>query len=285
MGLDIKEAFEIDAAKILAKLHCKARTAQPKCVFFNSGVTDDQKGLKPEDCEGAKITFKTDQKAYELAVMAPEQQAECNLKYSAEDILEKMTAPDAGKKSEDAKSGETEPGETKPGEEPPKATENPDEKKVDEDMPSFMRFLHEEDPPEKKDDAGKKDDDIQIDPFIEPKDATDEVKEMVKENNKALAECVEEYKAVYLKYLQDYMKLFAGEDEAKKITDKQVAVVYLPEGADPEKFEYKDGVIEGMSDQDRAKGRAEQVKKDSAATKIVLNGFCCKVPYILNMEA
>ena len=157
MGLDIKEAFEIDAAKILAKLHCKARTAQPKCVFFNSGVADDQKDLKPEDCEGAKITFKTDQKAYELAVMAPEQQAECRLKHSAEDILDKMTAPDAGKKpGEEAK-----PEEAKPGEKPLKATESPDEKKVDEDMPSFMRFLHEEDPPaeeKKKADTGKDDD-------------------------------------------------------------------------------------------------------------------------------
>ena len=54
-------------------------------------------------------------------------------------------------------------------------------------------------------------------------------------------------------YLQDYMKVFAGEVEAKKITDKTVMQVYLPDGADPTKFEYKDGVIEGIEDEERKK--------------------------------
>lgn len=233
-GLDIKQAFKIDAAKILAKLHCKARTAQPKCVFFNSGVVDDNKGLKPEDCENSSITFATDQKTYELAVVAPEQQAECRLKHTVQEIMDKLKAPEAG---EDAK-----------------ATENPDEGKegrVDESG-SFMRFLRRGDAP-----PVKPGDQALLDPFIEPKDATDEVKKMVKENNEALAKAVEDYKAVLVRYLQDYMKLFAGEDEAKKITDRQAAVVYLPEGSDPEKMEYKDGAITGVDDDARAKNRMD----------------------------
>ena len=49
------------------------------------------------------------------------------------------------------------------------------------------------------------------------------------------------------------MKVFAGEAEAKKITDKTVMRVYLSDGADPTKFEYKDGIIEGIDDEERKK--------------------------------
>ena len=92
-----------------------------------------------------------------------------------------------------------------------------------------------------------------IDPFTVPKDATDEVKKMVKENQDVLEKEVEAAIKKAVVYLQDYMKVFAGEAEAKKITDKTVMWVYLPDGADPTKFEYKDGVIEGIEDEERKK--------------------------------
>ena len=57
-----------------------------------------------------------------------------------------------------------------------------------------------------------------VDPFTEPKDATDEVKKMVKENQDALEKEVETAIKNAVVYLQDYMKVFAGEAEAKKIT-------------------------------------------------------------------
>ena len=53
------------------------------------------------------------------------------------------------------------------------------------------------------------------------------------------------------------MKEFAGEAESKKITEKSVMAVYLPDGADPTKFKYKDGVIEGIEDEERKKAWQE----------------------------
>lgn len=81
------------------------------------------------------------------------------------------------------------------------------------------------------------------------------------------------------------MNVFAGEAESKKITEKSVAVVYLPEGADPTKFEYKDGAIEGVSDEDRRKLWHEVLKKDSGTGVYVIKNLCCKIAYSFNMEA
>lgn len=129
-----------------------------------------------------------------------------------------------------------------------KITDNPDQKTNESGVPSFMSFFNEDD---KKDDA--KPGEVFVDPFTEPKDATDEVKKMVKENQDALEKEVAAAIKNAVVYLQDYMKVFAGEAEAKKITDKAVARVYLPDGADPTKFEYKDGAIEGVEDEERKK--------------------------------
>jgi len=52
------------------------------------------------------------------------------------------------------------------------------------------------------------------------------------------------------------MKAFAGKDQAGKINEKAVQRVYLQADADPEKFEYKDGTIQGLSDEDRKKAWA-----------------------------
>jgi len=143
-----------------------------------------------------------------------------------------------------------------------------------------MSFLNEDD---KKDDA--KSGEVLVDPFTEPKDASDEVKKMVKENQDALEKEVAAAIKNAVVYLQDYMKVFAGEAEAKKITDKTVMRVYLPDGADPTKFEYKDGVIEGIDDEERKKAWQEQLKKKPDTDVYVIKNLCCKMAYTLNMGA
>lgn len=40
-GLDIENAFKIDAAKLLAKLHRGACETHKDMKFFNSGIIDD----------------------------------------------------------------------------------------------------------------------------------------------------------------------------------------------------------------------------------------------------
>ena len=80
------------------------------------------------------------------------------------------------------------------------------------------------------------------------------------------------------------MKVFAGETESKKITEKSVMAVYLPEGADPTKFEYKDGAIEGISDEDRQKAWRKILEKDDKTSVYVIKNLCCKMAYNLNME-
>ena len=81
------------------------------------------------------------------------------------------------------------------------------------------------------------------------------------------------------------MKVFAGEAEAKKITDKTVMRVYLPDGTDPTKFKYKDGVIEGIEDEERKKDWQEQLKKNPDIDVYVIKNLCCKMAYTLNMGA
>ena len=81
------------------------------------------------------------------------------------------------------------------------------------------------------------------------------------------------------------MKVFAGEAESKKITEKSVAVAYLPDGADPTKFEYNDGVIEGIEDEERKKYWQEQLKKNPDTDVYVIKNLCCKMAYTLNMGA
>ena len=81
------------------------------------------------------------------------------------------------------------------------------------------------------------------------------------------------------------MKVFAGEAESKKKKKKSVTVVYLPDGADPTKFEYKDGVIEGIEDEERKKDWQEQLKKNPDTDVYVIKNLCCKMAYTLNMGA
>lgn len=259
-GLSINDSFEIDAAKLLAKLHRGACETHKDMMFFNSGVLDDEK-IAPDACEKSKISFDTKLTQCDLGVIA-QPEIQCKLKHTADDILDKMTE---AKKEEDDKA---------------KITDNPDQKTNESGVPSFMSFLNEDD---KKDDA--KPGEMLVDPFTEPKDATDEVKKMVKENQDALEKEVAAAIKNAVVYLQDYMKVFAGEAEAKKITDKTVTRVYLPDGADPTKFEYKDGVIEGIEDEERNKAWQEQLKKKPDTDVYVIKNLCCKMAYTLNMGA
>ena len=263
-GLSINDSFEIDAAKLLAKLHRGACETHKDMMFFNSGVLDDEK-IAPDACEKSKISFDTKLTQCDLGVIA-QPEIQCKIKHTANDILDKMTEV---KKEEDEKA---------------KITDNPNQKTNESGVPSFMQFLNEDD---KKDD--KKDDakpgEVLVDPFTEPKDATDEVKKMVKENQDALEKEVAAAIKNAVVYLQDYMKVFAGEAEAKKITDKTVMRVYLPDGADPTKFEYKDGVIEGIDDEERKKAWQEQLKKKPDTDIYIIKNLCCKMAYTLNMGA
>ena len=259
-GLSINDSFEIDAAKLLAKLHRGACETHKDMMFFNSGVLDDEK-IAPDACEKSKISFDTKLTQCDLGVIA-QPEIQCKLKHTANDILDKMTE---AKKEEDDKA---------------KITDNPDQKTNESGVPSFMQFINEDD---KKDDA--KPGEVLVDPFTEPKDATDEVKKMVKENQDALEKEVAAAIKNAVVYLQDYMKVFAGEAEAKKITDKTVMRVYLPDGADPTKFEYKDGVIEGIDDEERKKAWQEQLKKKPDTDIYIIKNLCCKMAYTLNMGA
>ena len=259
-GLNINDSFEIDAAKLLAKLHRGACETHKDMMFFNSGVLDDEK-IAPDACEKSKISFDTKLTQCDLGVIA-QPEIQCKLKHTANDILDKMTE---AKKEEDDKA---------------KITDNPDQKTNESGVPSFMQFINEDD---KKDDA--KPGEVLVDPFTEPKDATDEVKKMVKENQDALEKEVAAAIKNAVVYLQDYMKVFAGEAEAKKITDKTVMRVYLPDGADPTKFEYKDGVIEGIDDEERKKAWQEQLKKKPDTDIYIIKNLCCKMAYTLNMGA
>ena len=259
-GLSINDSFEIDAAKLLAKLHRGACETHKDMMFFNSGVLDDEK-IAPDACEKSKISFDTKMTQCDLGVIA-QPEIQCKIKHTANDILDKMTEV---KKEEDEKA---------------KITDNPNQKTNESGVPSFMQFINEDD---KKGDA--KPGEVLVDPFTEPKDATDEVKKMVKENQDALEKEVAAAIKNAVVYLQDYMKVFAGEAEAKKITDKTVMRVYLPDGADPTKFEYKDGVIEGIDDEERKKAWQEQLKKKPDTDIYIIKNLCCKMAYTLNMGA
>lgn len=143
----------------------------------------------------------------------------------------------------------------------------------------------EDDKPDGGKDGEKKPGDVYVDPFNEPQGASEEVKKMVKENRDALEKVVQVAVKNSVQYLKDYMTVFAGDDEAKKIDDKAVARVYLPDGSEPAKFEYKDGVIEGIGEDERKREWAEVLKKKPDTDVYVLKNLCCKMAYSLNMES
>ena len=68
-GLSINDSFEIDAAKLLAKLHRGACETHKDMMFFNSGVLDDEK-ITPDACEKSKISFDTKLTQCDLGVIA-----------------------------------------------------------------------------------------------------------------------------------------------------------------------------------------------------------------------
>ncbi len=80
-------AFEIDAGKILAKMHRGGCETHPKMRFFNTGIIEDA-DLKPVECgTKSKITFDFDngKGEYQVGVM-PEPECVLQLKYSQEEI-------------------------------------------------------------------------------------------------------------------------------------------------------------------------------------------------------
>lgn len=172
-GLSIDDSFEIDAAKLLAKLHrgaCEVQ-AEKGMKFFNAGVIDDAE-IKPAECEKSTISFDTSLTQIELGVIA-HPKIECKLKHTAYDILEKATDV---KKKEDEKA---------------KITDNPDKKTNESGIPSFLQFMREDgNKPTGKDDKKENKTDIDVDPFQVPKgiddEARSEVEKMVKENQDEL---------------------------------------------------------------------------------------------------
>lgn len=262
-GFNINSSFEIDAAKLIAKLHRGACETHKDMLFFNSGITDDEK-ITPEQCEKSKIGFDTGLGEYELGVIA-QSEIECKLKHNGEEILDKMTET---KKENDEKA---------------KITDNPDQKTNESGVPSFMSFLKEDD--KKKEDAKAAGGEVLVDPFTEPKDADDEVKKMIKENQDELQKVIDTAVKNAVQYLKDYMTVFAGKDEAGKIAEKSVVKTYLSADVDPTKFQYKDGKIEGLSDEDRLKAWHEELKKKPDIDVYVIKNLCCKVAYKLDMES
>ena len=261
-NFNIKNTFTIDAAKLLAKLHRGACETHKNMMFFNSGVIDDE-NIAPDACEKSKISFNTKITQCELGVIA-QPEIQCKLKHTADDILDKMTE---AKKDEDKNA---------------KITDKPDDKNVNEsDIPSFMSFLYEDDVKEET----KNNKDILIDPFNEPKDASDEIKKMIKENQDELEKIIETAMKNSVQYLKDYMTVFAGKTEADKISEKSVVKIYLADDAEPTKFEYKNGIIEGIKDEDRLKVWHEELKKKSDIDIYTIKNLCCKISYALDMES
>ena len=67
-----KPSFEVDAGKIMAKLHRGACQAQKGFKFFNTGVLNDA-NIAPEAVDKSKMDFDLEQDVYEIGViMKPE---------------------------------------------------------------------------------------------------------------------------------------------------------------------------------------------------------------------
>jgi len=107
---------------------------------------------------------------------------------------------------------------------------------------------------------------------------------MIDENRDALDKIKHDILEVGTSYLQHYMKVFAGEAESKKIDSKQVSLLYMKDGSDPSNFKYNDGVIEGLSDEERQKDWLEQLKKKQDLDEYVIRNAACKIKYTLSME-
>ena len=85
-----KLSFQLDAGKILAKLHRGACETHPNMLFFNTGILNDQK-IAPDQVNNAKINFDiVEGGKYELGVII-DQETSIKLGASIEDIVKQFT--------------------------------------------------------------------------------------------------------------------------------------------------------------------------------------------------
>jgi len=314
-----KMSFELDAGKILAKLHRGACQTHANFKFFNTGITDDA-NLTPEQVDKNKINFDMDGGEYEVGLIFDEQFAidlKTSMKEVADDAAEESSddkKKDSGKKGEDEGAEDEEPDEEV--NKNTTITDNPADGKKDlKEAIDWHRVLNEDvtkiDPNGAKNPEGK-DANKEINNAVggamaaivtgnltDPADAKavgDAVAEVGKKAGKAAEQAVKKnydaVKKLWAKamddaatYLTDYMKVFAGEDGAKGITADKLAVTYVPDGKnDPFKIKkYDKYQIPALTDEQVRQYKIDQLKKDPDATEISLGNVCFKVAYSLDI--
>lgn len=339
-----KMSFELDAGKILAKLHRGACQTYPKMLFFNTGVTDDAK-IAPEAVDKAKIGFDMEGGEYELGVII-DPELDVKLKNEVNPLEdadgEKTGGGDAEKDMAEGVPGKLKAyldknkkelaelddkewkalydefktkhkGEKVPsegefrqsveaemkkqfGEEPDSEDEdsnimdNKNEEPVNEEVekPKDVRKM---DPNQngKDFDTMKAAAEI-LDPDSEraaeiAKNAPEDAKKAVEQNHDAVKKFMEVNMKNAAVYLQQYMKVFAGKDEAGKIKPEDIEVTYVPEKfADPYKNKkYDNYQIPAMTDEEVRQSKIEQLKKDPDAKEFTMKNMCFKIAYSLDI--
>ena len=350
-----KVSFELDAGKILAKLHRGGCQTHAGMMFFNSGITDDQKGLTPENVGKAKISFDMENGEYELGViiqkeieikltqdmqLSGEVAAGGNGAGSPEDYMKEKSPDDVKKYLEEKKKdlaelddkdwktlyGEFQ--EKHKGQDVPKedefrkaveatmkekfgsdsgsedknasVTENPSEagkKPVSEavEKPNDVRKL---DPEKFTELAGAA---LDVDGIMsgDEKKPIQDLKELkknageagqkaadaVEKNHDAVKKVMEGYMENAAGYLQEYMTVFAGEDEAKNVKKEVVEVTFVPEKfSDPYVIKkYPNYQIPAMTDEEVRKMKIDQIKQAMKDRKLVLKNMCFKIAYSLDV--
>ena len=86
-------------------------------------------------------------------------------------------------------------------------------------------------------------------------------------------------------YLQEYMKVFAGEDEANKIQENDVQVTYVPDDlADPygiPSYKARKYQIPALDDEKSRDMVLAQLEKNPSAKEYKLYNMCFKIAYKL----
>lgn len=117
------------------------------------------------------------------------------------------------------------------------------------------------------------------------KNVPEHVAKALKNNQDSVKLFMEQQIPIATKYLQDYMKVFAGKEEANKITEKDVVFTYIPKGFDdPYKipsYKQQKYQIPAETDENVRKMKLQQLGKNPNAKEYSLHNACFKIGYSL----
>lgn len=122
--------------------------------------------------------------------------------------------------------------------------------------------------------------------------APEHAKKAVEKNHDAVKAFIEKKTETAAQLLKEYMRVFAGQQEASKIGVKDVAVTYVPDKfADPYKNKkYANYQIPALTAPEARQARVEQLKAlektkpgDKGARKVTLKNVCFKIAYTLDI--